>query len=66
MKYSEIVTLTEDQLQDRLVDLKKEQFNLRFKKASGQLEATSEIRRVRRGIAKLKTHLNKLRKATSK
>ncbi len=66
MKYSEIVTLTEDQLLDRLVDLKKEQFNLRFQKVSGQLEATGEIRRVRRGIARIKTHLNKLRKANDK
>ena len=65
MKYSEIVTLTEDQLQDRLVELKKEQYNLRFQKVSGQLEKTGEIRTVRRGIAKIKTQLNKLHKASA-
>ena len=66
MKYSEIVTLTEDQLQDRLVSLKKDQYNLRFQKVSGQLEKTGEIRTTRRGIARVKTQLNKLRKASAK
>ncbi|MFT3731205.1 MAG: 50S ribosomal protein L29 [Hyphomicrobium sp.] len=44
-----------DQLDDQLVKLKKEQFNLRFQKASGQLENTARIRTVRRDIARVKT-----------
>ena len=48
-------TLTVDQLDEELVKLKKEQFNLRFQRASGQLENTSRVREVRRSIARLKT-----------
>ncbi|WP_409560366.1 50S ribosomal protein L29 [Hyphomicrobium sp. B1] len=44
-----------DQLDDQLAKLKKEQFNLRFQKASGQLENTARIRTVRRDIARVKT-----------
>jgi len=55
MKASEIRDLTPDQLEDELVKLKKEQFNLRFQAASGQLENTSRIRQVRRDIARVKT-----------
>ncbi len=44
-----------DQLQDELVSLKKEQFNMRFQKASGQLENTARVRQVRRDIARIKT-----------
>lgn len=44
-----------DQLDDQLVKLKKEQFNLRFQKASGQLENTSRVRQVRRDIARVQT-----------
>ena len=44
-----------DELSDRLVQLKKEQFNLRFQRATGQLENTSRVREVRRDIARLKT-----------
>jgi large subunit ribosomal protein L29 len=47
--------LTADQLSDELAKLKKEQFNLRFQKATGQLENTSRVREVRRTIAKIKT-----------
>ena len=46
---------TPDQLRDRLADLRKEQFNLRFQKATGQLEKTARIRQVRRDIARIKT-----------
>lgn len=49
--------LTPDQLSDELVKLKKEQFNLRFQKASGQLEKTARIGEVRRSIARIKTVL---------
>ena len=44
-----------DQLDDQLVKLKKEQFNLRFQRASGQLENTSRVRPVRRDIARILT-----------
>lgn len=47
--------MTVDQLDDQLVKLKKEQFNLRFQRASGQLENTARIRQVRRDIARVKT-----------
>ena len=47
--------MTDDQLPDELLKLKKEQFNLRFQKATGQLENTSRVREVRRDIARIKT-----------
>ncbi|MGL4397305.1 MAG: 50S ribosomal protein L29 [Hyphomicrobium sp.] len=47
--------LSLDQLDEQLVKLKKEQFNLRFQRASGQLENTSRIRLIRRDIARIKT-----------
>ena len=55
MKMSEIKDMTVDQLNDELVKLKKEQLNLRFQQASGQLENTARMREVRRNIASLKT-----------
>jgi large subunit ribosomal protein L29 len=55
MKAEEVRGLTADQLDDRLVKLKKEQFNLRFQRATGQLENTSRVREVRRDIARIKT-----------
>jgi len=55
MKASEVRLLTEDQVADELAKLKKEQFNLRFQRASGQLENTSRVRQVRRDIARLRT-----------
>ncbi|MEP0324506.1 50S ribosomal protein L29 [Bauldia litoralis] len=55
MKASEVRLLTEDQIADELTKLKKEQFNLRFQRATGQLENTSRVRQVRRDIARLKT-----------
>ena len=48
-------TLTVDQLDEELIKLKKEQFNLRFQKASGQLENTARVRFVRRDIARIMT-----------
>ena len=47
--------MTLDQLDDQLVKMKKEQFNMRFQRASGQLENTARVREVRRDIARLKT-----------
>lgn len=55
LKISDMRDLTPDQLNDELIKLKREQFNLRFQKATGQLNNTSRVRVVRRGIAKLKT-----------
>ncbi len=55
MKASEVRDLTPDQLKDELVKLKKEQFNLRFQKATGQLENTARIRQIRRDIARIQT-----------
>ena len=55
MKAEEIRALSPDQLDEQLVKLKKEQFNLRFQRASGQLENTSRVREVRRDIARIKT-----------
>jgi large subunit ribosomal protein L29 len=55
MKASEIRTLTPDERDDQLASLKKEQFNLRFQKASGQLSNTSRVRVVKRDIARLQT-----------
>ena len=47
--------MTVDQLDDEALKLKKEQFNLRFQRATGQLENTSRVRQVRRDIARIKT-----------
>ena len=55
MKAADVRTMTPDQLGDELLKLKKEQFNLRFQRASGQLENTSRVREVRRDIARIKT-----------
>ena len=57
MKISELRGKTVDQLKDILRDLKKEAFNLRFQKTSGELEKTSRIRDVRRAIARVSTLL---------
>ncbi|MER9019753.1 50S ribosomal protein L29 [Mesorhizobium sp. M0898] len=55
MKAEDIRTKTQDQLTDDLASLKKEQFNLRFHKATGQLEKTARVRQVRKDIARIKT-----------
>jgi large subunit ribosomal protein L29 len=55
MKASDVKAMTADQLQDELAKLKKEQFNLRFQKATGQLEKTARVQVVRRDIARIKT-----------
>ncbi|MBC7134618.1 50S ribosomal protein L29 [Oceanibaculum nanhaiense] len=58
MKASDIRAKSEDELKQQLVDLRKEAFNLRFQKASGQLENTARVRQVRRTIAQIKTILH--------
>ena len=54
-----------DELNDQLVSMKKEQFNLRFQRANGQAENTGRIRILRRGIARIETVLNEQRRATA-
>lgn len=55
MKPSDIRAMSEDEMKDELLKLKKEQFNLRFQRASGQLENTARMRVVRRDIARIQT-----------
>ncbi len=55
MKASELKLKTADELVDELESLKKEQFNLRFQQATGQLENTARVRKVRRDIARIQT-----------
>jgi len=54
-RLSDLRVMTEDQLSDEALKLKKEQFNLRFQKASGQLQDTARVRVVRRDIARVMT-----------
>lgn len=65
MKAKEVRELTPDQLDDQLVKLKREAFNLRFQAASGQLENTSRVRQVRRDIARIKTIAAEKRRAAA-
>jgi large subunit ribosomal protein L29 len=55
MKAADIRAMSIDQIDDEVLKLKKEQFNLRFQRATGQLENTARVREVRRDIARLKT-----------
>ncbi|HAA91784.1 MAG TPA: 50S ribosomal protein L29 [Rhodospirillaceae bacterium] len=58
MKAADVRQKTDDELTEQLVDLRKEAFNLRFQRASGQLENTGRVREVRRDIARIKTIMN--------
>ena len=64
MKTADLRTKSEDQLKDE--SLRKEAFNLRFQQASGQLENTAQVRRVRRDIARVKTLLHESVQADKK
>ena len=66
MKAEDFRAKTVDELTDQLASLKKEQFNLRFQKATGQLEKTARIREVRRDIARIKTITAEKRAAETK
>jgi large subunit ribosomal protein L29 len=57
MKIAEVRRLTPDQLSDQLIQLKKEQFNLRFQAATGQMEKTHRVNEIRKDIARIKTVL---------
>jgi large subunit ribosomal protein L29 len=65
MKIEDLRGKTPDQLNGELIALKKEAFNLRFQKASGQLENTARVRQVRRDIARIQTLLNGKAQAAS-
>jgi len=64
-KVADIRGKTDDQLKDQLVDLRKEQFNLRFQKASGQLENVARVRAVRRDIARIETVVGERRRKSA-
>ena len=64
-KVTEFRGQSDDQLTEAIANLKKEQFNLRFQKASGQLEATGRIQVVRRDIARIKTLLGERSRAAA-
>jgi large subunit ribosomal protein L29 len=64
-KLGELKGQTPDQLADRLLELKKEQFNLRFQRASGQLENTARVRQVRREIATIRTLIGERTRAAA-
>lgn len=66
MTASDFRAMSIDQLDDQLVKLKKEQFNLRFQRASGQLENTARIRIIRRDIARIKTAARTKRAGSAK
>ena len=66
MKAGDARAMTPDQLSDELMKLKKEQFNLRFQRATGQLENTGRVREVRRDIARIKTVAAQKRRAETK
>ena len=65
MKASDLRGKTPDELKESLMNLRKEQFNLRFQQASGQLENTARVRQVRRDIARIKTILRDKQQAAS-
>ena len=65
MKIEDLRAKTPDQLNGELIALKKEAFNLRFQKASGQLENTARVRQVRRDIARIQSLLNESARAAS-
>jgi large subunit ribosomal protein L29 len=65
MEASDLRAKSRDQLMEQLNDLRKEALNLRFQKASGQLESTSRVRDVRRDIARIQTVLNEMTRKAS-
>ena len=66
MKASDIRSRTDDELSEEVDTLSKEIFNLRFQRASGQLENTARVRQVRRNIARIKTILDERRHQSEK
>ncbi|WP_445488849.1 50S ribosomal protein L29 [Rhodopseudomonas sp. RCAM05734] len=66
LKTADIRAMSADQMEDAVVNLKKERFNLRFQRATGQPENTSRLREARRDIARIKTVAAQKRDAKSK
>ena len=66
MKSGDLRAMTVDQLDDEALKLKKERFNLRFQRATGQLENTARVRQVRRDIARIKTIASQKRAGAGK
>jgi large subunit ribosomal protein L29 len=66
LKTGDLRVMTVDQLDDELMKLKKERFNLRFQRATGQLENTARVREVRRDIARIRTIAQQKRSAQPK
>ena len=64
-KYADIMSQTDDQLSDQLMELKREQFNLRFQAATNQIEKPSRVREVRRTIARIRTLQNERARAAA-
>ena len=64
-KIADIRAKTPDELQTQLLDLRKEQFNLRFQRATGQLEATGRVKVVRRDIARIKFVLHERKRSAA-
>lgn len=60
--FNELKAMSSDELQNELLILKKEQYNLRFQQASGQLEKTHEVKKIRRTIAQINMLLSELKK----
>jgi large subunit ribosomal protein L29 len=65
-KATDIRTKTPDELETRLVDLRREQFNLRFQRATGQTESVGRVKTVRREIARVKTIITERTRASAK
>lgn len=65
MKPTDVRAMSDDQLQENLSSLRREAFNLRFQRASGQLENTARVRQVRRDIARILTTLSERRRAAA-
>jgi large subunit ribosomal protein L29 len=65
-RLSDFKAMSDDQLNDELLKLKKEQFNLRFQRATGQLENTARVRIVRRDVARIKTVAAQKKRAGAK
>lgn len=65
MKATDVRAMSDDQLQENLSSLRREAFNLRFQRASGQLENTARVRQVRRDIARILTTLSERRRAAA-
>ena len=63
MKSEDVRSKSDDELTQNLLDLRKEAFNLRFQRVSGQLENTSRVRVVRRDIGRIKTIMNERRRS---